>query len=241
MRMVHEAQLHENNAFLTLTYDDKHLPKKGTLVKEDLQKFLKRLRHHNGPFKYYACGEYGDQTQRAHYHVCAFNVKFDDKIHFRRSGEHNLYISPTLNKIWGHGLSSIGNLTFETAAYTARYVMKKQFGKGGHRYVSLDEETGEITDLQQPFAIMSLRPAIAARWMHKYSADVYGGNKDKVVIRGKAMKPPKYYDKIYDEIDPHHMQYIKIERELNHEKLTEDEIRAREKLARARIIKKKQI
>lgn len=139
------------------------------------------------------------------------------------------------------GNTSIGELTFETAAYTARYVVKKQLGKGGQRYVHLDEETGEITDLQQPFAVMSLRPAIAAQWLRQYDSDVYGNNKDYIVMRGKKMKPPKYYDKIYDTIDPHHMQYIKIEREINHTKLKTEELRTHEKITRARMKKKTEI
>ena len=132
------------------------------------------------------------------------------------------------------GHTTIGNLTFETAAYTARYVMKKQLGKGGHRYVHLDEETGEITDLQQPFAVMSLRPAIASGWLRQYAGDVYANNKDYLVLKGKKLKPPTYYDKLYDTIDPHHMQYLKIEREKNHVKLTDEELRTREKIAHAR-------
>lgn len=130
MRCVHEAQLHEENSFLTLTYDDEHLPENGSLHKPDLQKFFKRLRFHTGKeIRYYACGEYGEKTLRAHYHVCLFGHNFsNDRQPFRRIGEHILYTSKTLTDIWGLGNTSIGDLTFESAAYTARYVMKKQTG-----------------------------------------------------------------------------------------------------------------
>lgn len=139
-----------------------------------------------GSFRYYACGEYGDKTQRAHYHACVFGIDFKDKIHFRRIGEHNLYISPLLNEIWGHGNTSVGNLTFETAAYTARYVMKKAIGKSlNNAYMNLDEETGELKKLVQPYAAMSLRPAIAKEWFKKYHRDMYNADKDFLHLRGK--------------------------------------------------------
>jgi len=117
--------------------------------------------------------------------------------------------------------------------------MKKQLGKGGQRYVYLDEETGEIIDMQQPFAVMSLRPAIASRWLRQYAGDVYANNKDYLVMQGKKLRPPTYYDKLYDTIDPHHMQYLKIALEKNHEKQSGEELRAREKIARARTKQRK--
>lgn len=240
MRCVHEAQMHSQNCFITLTYDDKHLPPHGSLYKPDLQKFFKRLRKNIGTFRYYACGEYGDNTDRAHYHACIFGLDFDDKIHFRRIGEHNLYISPQLNEIWGNGNTSIGELTFETAAYTARYVTKK-LSKGQSRYVRCDTETGEIIPLVQPFAVMSLRSAIAKQWLQRYHGDIYAHEKDSLYMRGKKMRPTKYYDKLYDIINPEHMAKIKEKRKTDTPKLTTDELRAREKIAHARTFNKTQI
>ncbi|ACZ33198.1 conserved hypothetical protein [Chlamydia pneumoniae LPCoLN] len=74
-RCVHEASLYEKNCFLTLTYDDKHLPQYGSLVKLHLQLFLKRLRDRISPHKirYFGCGEYGTKLQRPHYHLLIFN------------------------------------------------------------------------------------------------------------------------------------------------------------------------
>ena len=232
MRCVAESQLHDENCFVTLTYNDKELPDRGSLCKQHLQKFFDRLRYHKGPFRYYACGEYGDTTQRAHYHACIFGLDFHDKTHFRKIGEHNLYISNQLTEIWGHGNTSIGNLTFETAAYTARYVMKKT-QSGLQRYVYLDDETGELRSLTQPFALMSLRSAIGKEWLTRYHADIY--NKDYLVMRGKKMRPPKYYDKIYDTIDPIHMEQVKQTRIANAQPRTDNQNRAREKNARARL------
>lgn len=241
IRCVHEAQLHQDNCFVTLTYSDAHLPENGTLFKPHLQKFLKRLRKHRGPFRYYGCGEYGDNTQRAHYHLCLFGIDFQDKIHFRRIGEYNLYVSAKLNEIWGHGNTSIGSLTYETAAYTARYVMKKTMGKGTPRYVCLDDETGELRPLVQPFAVMSLRPAIGRRWIEKFHGDIYGADKDFVVVKNKKMPSPKYYDKIFDTIDNDRLESLKAKRQQDAKPLDNAQLHARAKNTHARIIAKTQL
>lgn len=232
--------MHKENCFITLTYNDEKLPEYGGLRKDDLQRFFKRLRHHVGTFRYYACGEYGDNTQRAHYHACVFGVDFQDKTPFRKIGDHTLYTSKTLDEIWGNGNTSIGNLTFETAAYTARYVTKK-LSKGQHRFVRIDNETGEIIPLVQPFAVMSLRPAIAHTWLHKYHGDIYNNDKDSIAMRGKRMKPAKYYDQLYDKINPEHMAMIKAKRYNENEGITETELNAREKINNARANRKQQI
>lgn len=243
LRITHEAQLHEENCFLTLTYNDEQLPEHGSLYKPHLQKFFKRLRkrYPAKSIRYYACGEYGERTQRAHYHVCLFGHDFADKIEWRKVGEHTLYLSQTLNEIWGHGNTSIGTLTFDTAKYTASYVFKKQFGDKGGGYVRLDNETGEIVPLVQPFAAMSLRPAIAAAWMTRYHSDVYGAEKDFVFLKGKKTRPPKYYDKIYDTINPERMAYLKHRRATENEGMTETELRAHEEITRARTKQKTEI
>lgn len=240
MRCVHESQLHTRNCFITLTYNDESLPEFGSLHKPHLQAFWKRLRHHKGRFRYYACGEYGDNTQRAHYHACIFGLDFDDKTEFRKIGEHTLYLSDELTEIWGHGNTSIGELTFETAAYTARYVTKK-LSKGQSRYNRLDPQTGEIIPLAQTFSVMSLRPAIGRRWLERYHTDIYGADKDFIVMRGKRMKPTRYYDSVYDKIDPEHLAIIKSNRVNNRDIIETDELRAREIITRARTRQKSEI
>lgn len=150
------------------------------------------------------------------------------------------------------GNTSIGNLTFETAAYTARYVTKK-LSKGQSRYVRLDSDTGEIIPLVQPFAVMSLRSqyetpegnrkygGIAKEWFDKYHKDIYNANKDSIHIRGKKMKPTKYYDALYDKIEPEKHKKIKQKRTENIEELNYNQLRTREKITRARTTQKTQI
>ena len=103
IRITHEAQLYERNCFLTLTYSDEHLPRYGQLVKADLQKFFKRLRHVTGPFRYVAAGEYGDRKRRPHFHVAMFGVDFAlDRIPYGAGVQGDqLFVSPSVGRVWG--------------------------------------------------------------------------------------------------------------------------------------------
>lgn len=120
--------------------------------------------------------------------------------------------------------------------------MKKAIGKSlNNAYMNLDEETGELKKLVQPYAAMSLRPAIAKEWFKKYHRDMYNADKDFLHLRGKKMKPAKYYDKLYDTINSDHLAAIKKKRKEENEGLTDKELRAREKITHARTISKSQI
>lgn len=125
VRCMHEKQMHDDACFITLTYDDDNLPFGETLVLSDWQKFMKRLVKKNGPIRFYHCGEYGDDTNRPHYHAILFGYRPDDPELFSTSGETKLYASPSLRNTWGMGHCTFGDATFETAAYVARYITKK--------------------------------------------------------------------------------------------------------------------
>jgi len=199
IRCVHEAQLNTDNSFITLTYDNKNIPRGGTLKKEHFQKFMKRLRFKLRPkiIRYYHCGEYGENTARPHYHALIFNHAFPDKIQYSINDGNPLYISEELNKLWTYGFSTIGELNFDTAAYVARYVLKKVNGPmAEEHYQSLDPETGELSKIEPEYTTMSRRPGIGSRWYDKYKSEVYPN--DDVIINGKKMKPPRYYDGLYE-------------------------------------------
>lgn len=197
---MHEAQLHEENAFITLTYAPENLPSGGTLNKGDFQRFMKRLRKHFSGRKlgFYHCGEYGDEGRRPHYHAILFGVRFLDQQPYTRATDGTvLYTSALLSRLWPSGFATVGEVTFESAAYVARYVMKKISGPAARdHYTVVDRETGELTQLLPEYTTMSLKPAIAKDWYGKYSSDVYPS--DEVVICGKPMKPPQYYDRILE-------------------------------------------
>lgn len=212
LRCVHEADMHPQNCFITLTYDNEHLPEDGSLHKDHFQKFMKRLRKHISPSKvrFFMCGEYGDENFRPHYHACLFGYDFPDKELWQTREEISLYRSITLERLWPFGFSTIGDVTFESAAYTARYVMKKVTGeKAEDHYSRLNAETGEIYQLQPEYTTMSLKPGIGKGWYDKYKSDL---EKDFITSRGIKMHPPKYYDRILEIEDPEQLERKKEKR-----------------------------
>lgn len=207
-RILHESQMHEENCFITLTYSDEHLPENHSLDYTHFQLFMKRLRKHFEPKKirFFMCGEYGGKKGRPHYHACIFGVDFDDKLIFQKNKQGQaIYSSQTLENLWGKGFCTIGDLSFESAAYVARYVMKKITGKDAEEHYSafVDKNTGELIS-DQPrvpeFCRMSNRSGVGANWLDVYHDDVYP--LDKVIVRGHPAQPPRYYDKKLEEKDP---------------------------------------
>jgi hypothetical protein len=204
--------MHEDNCFVTLTYDDGNLPYGETLVRSDFQKFMKRLLKNSGKkIRLFYCGEYGGETSRPHYHACFFGWRPDDPELFSVNNGFKLYTSKFLSKTWGLGHASFGELTFETAAYTARYCTKKVTGKDAKKhYEYIVPETGEIIDRVPEFSGQSNRPGIGSEWLKRYGHDTY--SKDEVILQGKAMKPPRYYDKSFEKIDSTIVEMVKQER-----------------------------
>lgn len=199
---MHEAQLHEDNAFVTLTYATENLPQGGTLVKKDFQDFMKRVRRRYAKkISYYHCGEYGERTRRPHYHALLFGLRFGDQQPFTRSADGSvLHTSAELSDLWPCGFATVGEVTFESAAYVARYVMKKITGEAAkEHYEVVDPETGEVYRLQPEYTTMSLKPAIGKEWYRQFSSDVFPS--DEVILRGKQLKPPKYYDRLLEAYD----------------------------------------
>lgn len=195
IRCLKEAKMYEANCFITLTYDDEHLPENGSLVLEDFQKFMKRLRKKFGEgIRFFHCGEYGDRYGRPHYHACIFNLDFKDKKLLRVERDQKYYISESLSELWDKGHHIIGDVTFDSAAYVARYITKKQNGVNATKaYCEVNKETGEIIQIKKPeYTTMSRRPGIGTKWFKKYMYDVYPD--DFMIINGKKIKPPKFYD-----------------------------------------------
>jgi len=207
VRCMHEAQMHDANCFITLTYDEKHLPEFLSLRYRDFQLFMKRLRKFTGhPVRFFMCGEYGGRFSRPHFHACLFGFDFPDKVQFRRvGGGEVLYRSSALERLWPLGFSTIGAVTFGSAAYVARYVMKKVVGEGSFlHYGSVDKSSGEVSSRCPEFCRMSLggrskTGGIGQSWLLKYWSDVFPHG--KVVTNGVEAKSPRYYDRLYDRVD----------------------------------------
>lgn len=203
VRCHHEASLYDDNCFLTLTYNDDQLPLNGSLNLPDFQRFMKRFRQEISPIKirFYHCGEYGEQTRRPHYHALIFNYDFPDKKYYKNSNGHRLYTSELLEEYWTHGHCQIGSVTFESAAYCARYIMKKITG---------DQAIEHYGDLTPEYTTMSRRPGLGSPWLKKFHTDVYPD--DFLVINGVKQKPPKFYDSQFEITHPHLLQKIKAKR-----------------------------
>lgn len=209
MRCMHEKRLHRDNVFVTLTYDDECLPDGGSLKKRDLQLFMKRLRKARGAgVRFYACGEYGENTSRPHYHAILFNCDFPDKKFYKNNKAGDpLYTSAELEKIWPLGLCTIGEVTFDSAAYVARYIMKKIKGDLAEDHYMRVDQYGEIFSLVPEFTNMSRRPGVGRGWFDKYGAHAYAH--DSVIVNGQEVRPPRYYDGLYESVDSKRLEKLK--------------------------------
>lgn len=239
IRCVHEGSLYERNCFITLTYDEQHLPENGTLVKADFQKFMKRLRKRYGAgVRYFMCGEYGEKGGRPHYHAILFNFEFSDLEVARIERGIPLYKSASLSRLWPQGISRVGKLTFESAAYVARYCLKKETGPksdghyGAREWKLVRTARGrqkwaacswyrlpEYTCMSRGHAGRGRRGlgGIGRPWLERNMGDVYPH--DRVVMLKddgfRIHRPPKYYDSIFEVVNPQVLEEIKFQRYLN--------------------------
>lgn len=229
VRCMHEASLHEQNCFITLTYDNDHCPTDRSLNYGDFQRFMKRFRkrYKGSTIRFYMAGEYGEKFERPHFHACIFGFNFPDRTVWKRTSSGALiYRSLSLEDLWPFGYSSIGDVTFESAAYVARYVMKKinVSNKTPHHlrdhYETTDFETGEIKERTPEFNRMSLKPGIGYGWYEKYHPDLYPH--DYVIVNGRQCKPPKYYDKKFAEDFPEAFESLQLERFIDAQSRYED-------------------
>jgi hypothetical protein len=212
IRLMHEKRMHQESCFLTLTYKDENLPQHNSLNKKHFQDFMKKLRFwlDHKKIRFFHCGEYGENFGRPHYHAILFGHEFSDKQHlFTTDRGDKVYTSKQLDDKWTHGLCTLGDVTFESCAYVARYVTKKVTGKKAtHHYNEIDYQTGEILTERSPeYVTMSRRPGIGKSWLEKYTTDVFPH--DEVIIRGMAVKPPKYYSNLFEKFHPDEFAKIK--------------------------------
>lgn len=199
---------------------------RGGLSKEAHKDFIKRYRHHHGPLRYYMCGEY-TKAWCPHYHYLIFGHNFKDRYYWKtsESGE-KLYRSAELEKLWPWGHAWIGDVTYESCAYVAAYVMKKITGPKAETHYRQTDEGGNDYWLEPEFNEMSRRPGIGKEWWMKFNADIHT---DDVVVKmsGGKIRPPRYYDKLLELMDPAAMAVIRMKREIRAKELAGDNTPAR--------------
>lgn len=227
VRCMHEASLHRDNCFLTLTYADIDgvMPMQArSLCYSHYSGFMKRLRDHNRrsyrrqygaewrrhetPLLFLAAGEYGETNPltgvkdggkyRAHFHAILFNYNFPDRVPVKLIDGGEYFRSALADRLWSHGNVIIGKVEFESAAYVARYAMKKVTGDLAKAVYTVVMPDGEIIERTPEMLVMSKRPAIGARWFEKYGRHAYAH--DAVIARGVEMQPPRYYDKLLPKV-----------------------------------------
>lgn len=186
LRIWHEYIESERiGCFVTLTYSDDFINVKNTLVKDHLQRFLKRFRNEVvTEFKYYGVGEYGDEKNRPHYHMIMIGL--------------NKNIAPVVERVWGQGFVTVSNLTMQRINYVTKYITGKLYGEMAKK---------EYKNKLAPFAIMS--KGIGYKWISKDE------NENKVLTNlsirkgGKSLPIPRYYvkkmkteipDELWDEL-----------------------------------------
>ena len=225
-RCMLEATYHKDNWFLTLTYDDEHLPKckEGStihpLVKRDVQLFMKRLRKYTGQkIRFFACGEYSP-SDRPHYHIILFGLHLDDLKIQKKDPKNGFvyYTSDVISRCWYpeedsgmrpeqrscNGFHLLSSVSWDTCAYTARYVMKKQKGAGARKYEE-DNYTPEFT-------LMSRKPGIAARFYEDNNDIVIKPHYIPTENGAKLVKSNRYFDKLFDIDYPNDLVCIKEDR-----------------------------
>lgn len=224
IRCVLEAKLYKYNYFITLTYSPEHIPTvphidketgeyidMASLKKRDIQLFLKRLRKHFADkyqhvgIRFYLCGEYGENTERPHYHAIIFNLPLNDlKPYFINHEHQQIYTSETIDKLWGLGITSVGEVTYQSAAYVARYILKKQKGKNENELSRLPE-----------FTQMSRNPGIGTEYFNLKKDEILKYDEIILPVRGgkvTSIMPPKWFDILTEREDPDKLKVIKEQR-----------------------------
>lgn len=185
LRMLHHGEAYEHKTFVNLTYRDEDLMvRKGipNLVPTDLRNFFKRLRINlkrdslDDRISYYACGEYGEGTQRPHYHAIVFGVPLGS---FKWRGD-VMYATDdnVLAYSWGHGHVVLGTVTADSIRYVAQYIDKKLIG-----------DTSYFSDRVNAFQVASTK--IGLDWFRQNM--VRCAYEASLLFRGKRFPIPRRY------------------------------------------------
>ena len=244
VRILHETQLHERSSFLTLTYDQEHLPPDHGLHVRDWQLFMKRLRKRtDNKLRFYMVGEYGDRDLRPHFHAIIFGEDWrrEWKPIDRSDAGHLVYQAETVQEAWGQGRTSVDAVTFQNAAYCARYHQKKIKGEAANdhylRCITDDDGELQLVNVRPEFSCRSMRPGIGSGWYDKFKRDLFP--LDECIVQGQRMPVPTYYRNKLKNQDPALYESLKAKRReaINDAVETEERARTRAFVLKARTAK----
>jgi len=242
IRIVHESYLHldhEGNCFVTLTYrdpgkcteqqqlDGHYIPADYSLRPADVSKFIRRLRKSvKYKIRYFYCGEYGEENQRPHYHVCLFNHQFKDQTLWKDEQGFYTYTSPSLEKLWPWGFSTCQELNYETAAYCAKYSLKKITGDRAEQHYLRCDDDGVAYWLLPEYIRMSTgrnKPCgIGAGFYEQFRDDIFPSDEVPVPGKGIIRSVPRYYQNILSTENPAMLEEIKKLRQIFHKAHRDD-------------------
>ncbi len=230
IRIVHEASMHmdqHGNSWATLTYRDAsactdkqfknghYIDRHGQLQPSHVSDFIRSLRRANPDHKirYFYCGEYGDENQRPHYHICLFNHSFNDQYLWKDDEGLYTYTSKSLQKHWPWGFTTVAELNLRTAAYTAGYALKKITGKKADDHYLRCDEHGEAYWLLPEYIRMSTGRkypcGLGAGFYEKYKTDIFPSDTSPIPGYGTSQLVPRYYQNILAKQDPSMLESIK--------------------------------
>lgn len=220
IRILYEAKKHETSTFVTLTYDEKHKkdsldgPRITTFIKDlrarlDYKVKTKVLEKEQAKIKFFAIGEYGEKKGRPHYHAILFGGPFgrqngNDEEPSRSGGAQ--WTHPDIEAVWPEGRHRISEVNFESAAYVARYSLKKITG---------DRAASHYGDKTPEF--LRLSKGVGKAWFEDWYQDIYPQGTVILPERPEILAP-KYYDRLLEKIDPALLEETKKEREKNRKK-----------------------
>ncbi len=230
IRIIHEASMHldhHGNSWATLTYrspssctdeqyrNGQYVPQDYSLRPSHVSDFIRSLRRGNPDhrIRYFYCGEYGDDNERPHYHICIFNHSFDDQYLWKDDEGLYTYTSESLQKHWPWGFTTVAELNLRTAAYTAGYAFKKITGKRAIEHYLRCDENGEAYWLMPEYIRMSTgrgKPSgLGASFYEKYTSDIFPADVSPVPSHGVRQLVPRYYQNILAEQNPEMLESIK--------------------------------
>lgn len=244
IRCMHEAQMHDFNCFLTLTYDDENIPEDWSISPRVLQIFMKDLRNKFGSgIRFFGCGEYGELNWRPHYHVLLFNHYFKDQYLWEEKQGNRLYRSSSLEQLWPYGFSTIGSVTMQSAAYVARYILKKVNGDVADDHYTWVDDDGVVHHRHPEFISMSRggrtgQKGIGESWLQKYAyTDAF--DHDFVVLDGRKYPVPRFYQKRLQEWEEQRYRENRAKRKRravgNADNNTPARLKVREQVAKAKL------